>query len=61
MADTSPKAFLGKGWNFPAAPDDSGAIAMALYEEDVRQAVRIILGTSPGERVMRPGFRGRPA
>jgi phage baseplate assembly protein W len=56
MADTSPKAFLGKGWNFPAAPDDFGAIAMALYEEDVRQAVRIILGTSPGERVMRPDF-----
>lgn len=29
---------------------------MAVYEDDVRQAVRIILGTSPGERVMRPDF-----
>lgn len=56
MADTSPKAFLGRGWNFPAAPNASGDMAMAVYEEDVRQAVRIILGTSPGERVMRPDF-----
>jgi phage baseplate assembly protein W len=29
---------------------------MAAYEEDVRQAIRIILGTSHGERVMRPDF-----
>jgi phage baseplate assembly protein W len=29
---------------------------MAEREEDVRQAIGIILGTSPGERVMRPDF-----
>ena len=29
---------------------------MAAYEEDVRQAIRIILGTNHGERVMRPDF-----
>jgi len=35
---------------------------MAAYDEDVRQAVRIILGTAPGERVMRPDFgAGLPA
>jgi phage baseplate assembly protein W len=56
MADTSAKAFLGKGWAFPAAPDTTGEVALAVYEEDVRQAVRLILGTSPGERVMRPDF-----
>ena len=56
MADTSPKAFLGRGWAFPAAPDASGGIGMSVYEEDVRQAVRIILGTAQGERVMRPDF-----
>ena len=33
-----------------------GAIALARYEDDVRQAVLIILGTEPGERVMRPTF-----
>lgn len=51
-----PKTFLGKGWSFPIALDDSGAIAMAEYEESVRQSVWNILGTAKGERVMRPDF-----
>lgn len=29
---------------------------MAAYDEDVRQAILIILQTTPGERVMRPQF-----
>jgi phage baseplate assembly protein W len=29
---------------------------MAVYERDVEQAIRIILGTDWGERVMRPDF-----
>lgn len=29
---------------------------MARYEEDVHQAIRIILGTDRGERLMRPDF-----
>ena len=29
---------------------------MSAYDADVREAVLIILGTSPGERVMRPDF-----
>jgi phage baseplate assembly protein W len=29
---------------------------MAAYEEDIRQAIGIILGTTPGERLMRPDF-----
>lgn len=48
-------AFLGSGWAFPVAPA-SGRTAMVAYEEDVRQAILIILGTDPGERVMRPDF-----
>ena len=48
-------AFLGKGWSFPVCVD-SGQIATAAYEEDVRQAILIILGTDPGERIMRPDF-----
>ncbi|MGD0715592.1 MAG: GPW/gp25 family protein [Gaiellaceae bacterium] len=50
------KAFLGVGWAFPVAPDPTGEAALAAYEEDVRQAIEIILGTDPGERVMRPDF-----
>ncbi len=51
-----PKTFLGKGWSFPVNVDSSGAIQTAAYEESVRQAIWIILGTSKGERVMRPDF-----
>ena len=50
------KAFLGIGWNFPPQTDVSGTIALAAYEQDVHQAIRIILATNPGERVMRPDF-----
>ena len=53
---TDPKAFLGVGWSYPPAIGPDGTIALAAYEEDVRQAVWIILGTEPGERVMRPTF-----
>jgi phage baseplate assembly protein W len=54
--DTAKKAFLGIGWSFPPAVDASGEIDMVDYEEDVHQAIHVILGTSPGERVMRPDF-----
>jgi len=50
------KAFLGAGWGFPVAARPDGEIQLAAYEEDVRQAIRIILATDPGERVMRPDF-----
>jgi phage baseplate assembly protein W len=50
------KAFLGVGWSYPLQLENDGSLAMAAYEEDIRQAIRIILGTNPGERVMRPDF-----
>lgn len=54
-ADVDHKAFLGRGWAYPIAA--AGAdVALAAHEEDVRQAVRIILETARGERVMRPDF-----
>lgn len=53
---TDPRAFLGRGFAFPVAVDAGGAIAMAQYEDDIAQAIRIILDTDPGERVMRPDF-----
>src|SRR5262245_46903140 len=49
------KSFLGVGWSFPLAADN-GQAAMAAYEEDVRQAILIILLTNNGERLMRPTF-----
>jgi phage baseplate assembly protein W len=51
------KEWLGRGWAFPVALDPrTGGIAMAEYEADVRQAIRIIIETRRGERVMRPEF-----
>ena len=50
------RAFLGVGWAFPPRIDAAGAVAESVYEQDIREAIRIILGTSPGERVMRPEF-----
>lgn len=57
MADaTSAKAFLGVGWAFPPCTAADGSTALAVYEQDVDQAIRIILGTDWGERIMRPDF-----
>jgi hypothetical protein len=50
------QAFLGVGWAFPPCVQADGRIATVAFEEDIRQAIHIILGTNPGERVMRPDF-----
>lgn len=50
------KAFLGVGWAFPTLIGQDGTIGEAAYDDDIRQAIFIILGTNPGERVMRPDF-----
>jgi len=53
------KAFLGRGWAWPVHLDPrTGRVAVVAYEEDIRQSMRIILETSPGERAMRPDFGG---
>jgi phage baseplate assembly protein W len=54
--DLVTKAFLGVGVGWPVQFDDSGVIATVQYEDSVRQAVWMILGTAKGERVMRPDF-----
>ncbi|MDR5761450.1 GPW/gp25 family protein [Caballeronia sp. LZ035] len=51
------KDFLGRGWAMPVRLDPrTGLVASAEYEEDIRQSIRIIVETAPGERVMRPNF-----
>ena len=50
------KDFLGSGWTFPVVVDATGRIALSKYEEDIREALRIILLTAKGERMMRPDF-----
>jgi len=50
------KEFLGRGWKFPVSVDTGGLFAMSEYEQDIKEAIWIILSTSKGERVMRPAF-----
>jgi len=48
--------FVGRGWNYPLGTDSSGSISLATEDRNLEQAIRLILGTAPGERPMRPGF-----
>jgi Bacteriophage baseplate protein W len=50
------KDFLGRGLKFPVGVDATGRIALSEYEDDISEALRIILLTSKGERVMGPDF-----
>lgn len=50
------KEFLGSGWKFPISIDDNGNFALVSEDEDIKEAILIILNTSPGERLMRPEF-----
>ena len=50
------KEFLGAGWKFPVQVTPSGRIALSQYEEDIKEAIWIILGTAKGERIMRFDF-----
>lgn len=48
--------FIGRGWAFPLRTDATGGIALVSREREVEEAIRLILGTTPGERPMRPEF-----
>ena len=49
--------FLGVGLSYPVAIDPlRGDIQLSRYERDVKEAIRIVLETKRGERVMRPRF-----
>lgn len=51
------KSFMGRGFKFPFSVDPStNRIAMSSAEEDIEEAIRLILRTNVGERVMLPDF-----
>lgn len=57
MEENFAKSFLGTGWKFPIQVDEAtGRIMTSRYEEDIQEAIRIIVMTGKGERVMRPDF-----
>ena len=50
------KEFVGQGLAFPLQVNPRGELALVTGVTDIEQAIGIILGTIPGERVMRPSF-----
>jgi len=47
---------IGAGVAFPLRVDRRGGLALSSGDEDVREAIALILGTAPGDRPMRPEF-----
>ncbi|MGY1776793.1 GPW/gp25 family protein [Geodermatophilus sp. SYSU D00804] len=47
---------FGRGVAFPPRLDADGRFGWAVGPRSVRESIRIILTTEPGERVMLPGF-----
>lgn len=47
---------IGSGWGFPAAVSRSGSVRLVSGTAEIDAAIRMILSTVPGERVMRPEF-----
>jgi uncharacterized protein len=50
------RPFLGSGWRFPVQVNASGGLAWSAGEQDIQEAIWIVLGTARGEREMRPQF-----
>ena len=48
--------FVGSGIAFPLRVSPTGGLALASGDEEIAESIRLILGTSPGERPMRPDF-----
>ena len=48
--------FTGRGWAFPLRLDSAGSFALSGGEQEIEEAIRLILGTSYGERPLRPEY-----
>jgi uncharacterized protein len=47
---------LGQGLSFPPRVGPDGRLALSVGEDNVRDLIRVILMTEPGERLMRENF-----
>ena len=48
--------FIGRGLAFPMRCDTQGRVALVDRHQELVESIRLILGTAPGERPMRPEF-----
>jgi phage baseplate assembly protein W len=47
---------VGRGWSFPLELTSGGSFRLVSGAAELDAAIRLILGTRPGERVLRPDF-----
>ncbi len=50
------RSILGRGWSYPVAADVTGVIKTSSHEKSIEESIRLILSTTPGERLMHPDF-----
>ena len=50
---------VGRGWAFPLKIDSQGGISLTTDRNEIQQAIKIILQTEIGQRVMHPTFGSR--
>lgn len=53
---TKSTSIIGRGWRFPPQINAQGGMALSSDRSELDEAIRIILMTAPGQRVMRPTF-----
>lgn len=53
---STPATFFGQGMGFPPKLDADGRVAWSVGPTNIRESIRIILMTEPGERLMLPSF-----
>ncbi len=51
---------IGRGWRFPPTLDERATVALVSDEAEIEEAIQIILGTAPGQRVMRACWKLTP-
>ena len=51
------KSFLGSGWSFPPRfMESTDGLELSDDDRDIAESILILLSTTPGERVMNPGY-----
>ena len=50
------KPYLGIGWSFPVSFDKKEGVSMSYGDGDIRESLKVLLSTIPGERIFRPEY-----
>ncbi|WP_165021226.1 GPW/gp25 family protein [Dysgonomonas sp. ZJ279] len=50
------KPYLGIGWSFPVSFNKREGVSMSYGDSDIRESLKILLSTIPGELIFRPEY-----